>query len=232
MKKAIEKYGWNNIEHIILFSNLTKEEANLKEEQLIEEYETTNREKGYNISAGGEYTGRLYTEKNKQEILALWNTGLSISEIAKKINISFAFVSNTLYEKGISSEEIEARRREKIGIAEKRYSEEEIIELFRQGWTVKDIAEKLGCCGFTITTALNKSNLFSKKERRLRGKAKPVNQYTLEKEYIKTWECAADANEAITGKRAGGHITEVCNGRRRQAYGYFWEFTNLENKLN
>ena len=47
-------YGWKNFEHIILFSNLTKEEANKKEIELIKQYDTRNPEKGYNKSEGGE----------------------------------------------------------------------------------------------------------------------------------------------------------------------------------
>ena len=51
--KAINKYGWDNFEHQILFENLTKEEANQKEIELIAFYKSNNREYGYNITAGG-----------------------------------------------------------------------------------------------------------------------------------------------------------------------------------
>lgn len=49
----IKKYGWDNIKHEILFDNLTKEEAEKKEIELIVLYNATDREKGYNISKGG-----------------------------------------------------------------------------------------------------------------------------------------------------------------------------------
>lgn len=51
--EAIEKYGWSNIEHIIVVKRLTKDEAFWLEEELIKAYDTTNPEKGYNISTGG-----------------------------------------------------------------------------------------------------------------------------------------------------------------------------------
>lgn len=50
---AIQKYGWDNFEHIILFENLTKEEAIKKEIELIKKYDTCNPEKGYNETTGG-----------------------------------------------------------------------------------------------------------------------------------------------------------------------------------
>lgn len=52
---AIQKYGWNNFKHEILFTELTKEEACLKETELIKQYNTINREFGYNSTTGGEY---------------------------------------------------------------------------------------------------------------------------------------------------------------------------------
>lgn len=52
--KAIEKYGWENFSHEILFSGLTYEDACEKEKEFIEKYQTTNRTFGYNVSTGGD----------------------------------------------------------------------------------------------------------------------------------------------------------------------------------
>ena len=52
---AIQKYGWDNFEHIILDQgDWTLEEANKKEQFYIQKYNSTNIEKGYNIKKGGE----------------------------------------------------------------------------------------------------------------------------------------------------------------------------------
>ena len=65
-RAAIEKYGWDNFEHIILYSNLSKEDACQKEIELIKEYDTTNREFGYNNALGGEINiGFKHSEEAK-----------------------------------------------------------------------------------------------------------------------------------------------------------------------
>jgi group I intron endonuclease len=69
--RAIEKYGWNNFIHEVLFDNLTKEEACLLEQMYIALYDTSNPRKGYNLTLGGEGTvGRTFkmSEETKRKI--------------------------------------------------------------------------------------------------------------------------------------------------------------------
>lgn len=63
---AILKYGWDNFEHIILYTNLTLEEANQKEQELIKEYNSCNDEFGYNIISGGR--NFTHSEETKRKI--------------------------------------------------------------------------------------------------------------------------------------------------------------------
>ena len=66
MKRAIQKYDWENIKHEILYKNLSKNEAWNKEIELIALYDSTNKQKGYNVSQGGEGTiGVKPTEESK-----------------------------------------------------------------------------------------------------------------------------------------------------------------------
>lgn len=53
---AILKYGWDNFEHIILFTGLSFNEACDKEIELIKELNLTNPKYGYNQTTGGEGT--------------------------------------------------------------------------------------------------------------------------------------------------------------------------------
>ena len=63
---AILKYGWNNFEHIILYKNLSLEEANKIEIQLIKQYQTQDDKYGYNIASGGK--NFEHSEETKQKI--------------------------------------------------------------------------------------------------------------------------------------------------------------------
>lgn len=51
--RAIEKYGWDNFEHIIIVDNISKEIACALEKELIEKYKTQDENFGYNIANGG-----------------------------------------------------------------------------------------------------------------------------------------------------------------------------------
>lgn len=50
---AIQKYGWNNIKHVILAKNLTLKEAIFLEKRFIKYYNTLV-PNGYNLTKGGE----------------------------------------------------------------------------------------------------------------------------------------------------------------------------------
>ena len=84
---AIQKYGWDNFEHNILFVELTKEQACLKEQELIKEFNSMNREYGYNSTSGGDVF--VMNEETKQKISQALignqnNLGHSCSEEKKK----------------------------------------------------------------------------------------------------------------------------------------------------
>jgi group I intron endonuclease len=64
---AIEKYGWDNFTHEVLYDGLTKEEACKIEKELIEKYKTTDDRFGYNMSTGGE-SGAAGVIPNKETI--------------------------------------------------------------------------------------------------------------------------------------------------------------------
>ena len=66
---AIEKYGWDSFEHIVLFSDLDRAEAEEKEIELIRLYESTDPQKGFNITSGG-YSGYQISDETKAKMSA------------------------------------------------------------------------------------------------------------------------------------------------------------------
>ena len=87
MKRAIEKYGWDNIKHEVLFTGLTKNEAQEIEIELISKYDSANPKKGYNIDLGGNLRAPLSQEA--KEKLRASNLGKTIpKEVRMKISRS------------------------------------------------------------------------------------------------------------------------------------------------
>lgn len=64
---AIQKYGWNNIQHEVLKTNLTRDRAEIEERLLIEKYKTTDPLFGYNMTFGGE-SGLHFTDEVRKKI--------------------------------------------------------------------------------------------------------------------------------------------------------------------
>lgn len=97
----ILKYGWDNIEHVVLFSNISKSKAQELEIKLIKEYDSI--ENGYNISKGGdcgadfkcefEYNGQIY---NAQQLADISNCDLDYHDITNRINAHGWTIEKTL----------------------------------------------------------------------------------------------------------------------------------------
>ena len=75
--KAILKYGWDNINHEILFDSLSETEACEKEVELIAMYDSTNPAYGYNNSLGGEHSSPT---KSTREKISIAHTGMRHTE--------------------------------------------------------------------------------------------------------------------------------------------------------
>ena len=86
---AIQKYGWDNFEHIILEENLTLTDANLKEQYYIQYYDSINN--GYNVATGG--IGSV--PMNKKSVLCVETNIIynSIKEAARMTGIDDTSIS-------------------------------------------------------------------------------------------------------------------------------------------
>ena len=80
---AINKYGWDNFQHIIIAKGLSEDEAKWLEIELIKVWDSSNRKYGYNVSLGGEsgnhseetkkilsetHKGKVHSEETKNKI--------------------------------------------------------------------------------------------------------------------------------------------------------------------
>lgn len=218
--KAIKKYGWENIEHIILFSGLTKEEAEEKEIELIEKYHATDRGHGYNIEEGG-YTSKL-SEATKEKI-RMARLGTKASEETKKKmskarkgrpgkkmfgadnpnygNHKIKGENNPFYGKKHSPEVIQLLREKATGVIVSPATRKKLSEAHKGLMT----GEKNPMYGKTGAKNVN---------------SKKIGQFTKEGEFVREWDCAADVEREMG--IAHNSIGRCCNGNLRSAGGYVW----------
>jgi len=87
--KPIKKYGWNNIKHEILYTNLTLEEANVREKECIKTFNTyayKKNAKGYNCTLGGDGTCGTPLNDAQKEILSQIHNSNEFKEMLIKRN--------------------------------------------------------------------------------------------------------------------------------------------------
>ena len=84
---AIKSYGWDNFNHEIIFSNLTFEEANLKEIELINYYKSNLEEFGYNLDNGGSKNKRISEETRKKQSESALNRPIVTEETKQKLSL-------------------------------------------------------------------------------------------------------------------------------------------------
>ncbi len=82
INKAINKYGWDSFNHEILFCNLTKEQAELLEIEIIKYYKTQEDTYGYNIKSGGNH---FEIDDNVKKKLSIKNKGRKLSKNARQL---------------------------------------------------------------------------------------------------------------------------------------------------
>lgn len=201
---AIQKYGWDNIEHEVLFSNLTCNEACSKEKELIEFYNSIDRRFGYNEKTGGE-------------------AGASYNELArKKISESLKSYYANHPEKVA---EISAR------VTGFKHSEEAKAKMSaaKKGRTFTQTPEWKKHIGEANRRKMQLDReLYEKNANRLRELGKqnsiPVVQVDIDGNDIARYESATEAQRNTGAKNC--NIIMCCQGKRKTANGYKWRFAN------
>lgn len=209
--RAIKKYGWHNIKHEILFENLTKEEAEAKEIELISVYRSNDKKYGYNIENGGQAIG-THSEATKRKI-SLKHKGRIFSEEAKaKMRLNHADF-----------------RGEKHPMYGKKFSAE-VRRHMSEGKIGKFIGEKNGMFGRKHSDEIKKLQSINRKGKCVGAdnhKALAVSQYTKNGEFVNQYACILDAARELKIARGGDcHISACAKGRLKSAYGYVWKYVD------
>ena len=217
---AIQKYGWNNVKHKILFEDLTKDKAEQKEIELIQEYHSDNIKFGYNIAKGGSCS---FFSKEMKLRMSESHKGKKLSEeTKKKISEANKGEKNHFYGKHHTEESKKKMREKNSGANCYLYGKHLSLET----------KEKL--------SAINKDKFKDKQNHPMYGKhhteesKKKMSLARIGKPNPKKWKAVLCIETNIVYKsivcasRETGTLPEkismVCNGKQKTAGGYHWEF--------
>ena len=217
---AIFKYGWENFQHEIIASNLTKKEANNFEKLLINKLNTINPKYGYNCTKGGD--GCSPSEETRKKISESHKGKRVSEEVKKKISNSLKGENSYNYGKHLSE-----LTKKKIGDSHRgsvhtNEHKNKISEALR--------GEKHPMYNKHHTEESKKKSSESHKGLLLGAKnpkAKKVLQYDLEENLIKIWDCMSEAGRQLNINNRS--IYNCCKGSAKTAGGFIWKYCENEN---
>lgn len=208
---AIQKYGWDNFEHIILIDGLSLEMANIIEEELIKKYNSMDRKIGYNMMSGGknkirrqEVTDRI-AEKNRHPS----------EETRRKISIASKKRKTT-------PELVERIRQANLGKKRTPEQRKRISEGHKNPSV--ETRRKISEAGKGRKQSERQRKLSSERFKGNKYRAIPIAQYELDGTFIRTWECAMDVEKEWNVKHLHGNIATCCNNKGKSAHGYMWRY--------
>lgn len=205
--KAINKYGWDNIKHEIIEKNISKKRACELEQALIKKYDTTNRTKGYNKSIGGEKSslGFHHTEEAKEKIREASRGRKQSKESIEKSRL-YRIKRVNIYDLSFNL----LKTCESIAEAEKYTG----VDNSNISSTCKGRYKQSN--GYIFRYA-DEEQVFEHSNHR-----KPVNMYSLNGEFIKTWGTIKEAARALN--IVDTHISDCCKGKYKKSGGYIWRY--------
>lgn len=216
---AIQKYGWENIKHIILYKNLNFEDACKKEMELIAKYKSNTKTYGYNVDNGGRCQ-ETFSEETKKKISEARKGKKHTLETRKKISMALKgkkrteehrqHLSQSL--KGIQTRlgaKLSEETKRKISEAHKEYYKRVNGEVYWKGkHHTQEAKEKI------------RQSHLGKQNKKL---YKKIIQKDIDGKIIKEYESIIQAKDEL-GIKYSGNIVSCAKGRLKQAYGYVWEY--------
>ena len=242
---AILKYGWENFEHEVIASNLTKDEANNFEKLLIEKLDTRNSKFGYNCKEGGSngalseetrkkiseshkgnknhFFGKKLSEEHRKK-LSEAHKGMVVSEeTKKKISESLKGENSYLYGKHLSEETkkkiSESHKSVPLTEEHKRKIGESIKgenHPFYGKQHTEETKNKMSASHKGLLVGIKNPN------------ARQVAQYDLSGNLIKIWGCMSDAARELGIRNQS--IYNCCKGYSQKAGGFIWKYYENEER--
>lgn len=211
---AMRKYGKNNF-FIEVIEQVHDKDLNEREKYWIKYYDSFNN--GYNSTIGGDGNRKIEYEP----IIEDWYNGLSECEIRQKYNICETLMWKILNLYNIPLED----RKLRFAQSKQQNTDEKILELWNLGYSIRQIKNEFGGGRETIKKQLLRQGITEEEicRRGVNKRGKPVNQYTLNDEYITTYNTAKEASLAL-GHTNPSSIRKACLGQLQHAYGYKWKY--------
>ena len=102
-----------------------------------------------------------------------------------------------------------------------------IIATYKQVQSQIETARIVGCFDDTVRIVLQQNDIpiLSSEEVNIAKNGLIINQYDLYNNYIQSFPSAHAAANSL-GKKGVSHITDVCKGKRKTAYGFIWRFAD------
>lgn len=231
---AIEKYGWDNIDHNIIARELTRSEACDMEKLLIAVYNSRNPRYGYNKTYGGEgAVGHSISEKVRK--MKSENSKGEKNHFFNKHHSESTRRKMSLHHYDCSGENNPHNRHV--------YKFDLNGVFIREYVSIVDACKDTGITDACITSAIRekrqgnnyywgykenvtkiKGNTILKdfsSHRKIIQHEKPVNQYDLEGHFIKSYESVTIAGNAFNGTRQ--NIIRAIKSNST-AYGFRWKY--------
>lgn len=193
--RAIKKYGWDNFQHLIIATNLSKDEAVALEIQLVADWRLTDFNYGYNLRNGGDGS---FSEESRN-LMSKRRMGNTNSLGRKHPDEMKQRISNSL---------IEYYSTHPSPMLGKKHSPETIARLKEREFS-EETRRKMSESHWDVSGANNPS-------------AKSVRQLSMDGEPIREYPYATVAAKELNIDLSS--IIKCCRGKNKSCGGYRWEY--------
>lgn len=255
--KAIDKYGWENFEHIILADGLSEEKAIELEKYYIKKFKTHSNQFGYNVSHGGggtlgvrlpeevidSYCKKVYQYDLKGNLVRVWKSGMEAERNG------FSHVNISAVARGIS------KTHKGFIWSHKPIESFEFFNPFKSGKPIYqydfnyDLIKKWKSIGHIVKAGYDRNNIYhccngdihssqgfiwsykvihsDKPFKRIRKDSQKVYQYDKNYNLIEDYDSISETEKFGFSKAC---VARCCKGERKTHKGFIWTTEEFQKK--